>query len=660
MTELIEPRENAPAVASGPAKTLLLQSLGLGVLAGLAEMCWSYLLPVIGADWRAVLPVTPGGLAAFGLAAIVTDTVIMLLGAAIVLVGVVVLSGLKRYSGWSDRSKLIASTLMLGGMLSYLYAGWIVLFVLLSGQRHTLEYRLILFGGIAALLLGAWVTNLAIRSATRRWKQVKSIKIWGVCVLVLLGVLGPGFLRYRNTRPAAAAIERVVQTPPFNVLLVTLDTLRVDYLGAYGNPWIDTPTLDELAVDSIVFDSAISQAPSTAPSHCSIMTSLYPFDHEAENGKPMARGLTTLADILRANGCETIAFTSSTTTRSVNSGLQQGFDRYVDSLVPWSELFGRDEFQQLILFYLVGILENSQISGEVVSDRALRWLNRHGQQPFFAWLHYFDPHDPYGSPPPFRGKYKGKLADGLPMAEQRERYAEDITFADFQLGRVIAALKAKGLYDQTLIVVAADHGEAFGELHGDVTEKLHGRYLYDTTQHVPLIIKPAGARLLGRRVAEQVELTDIAPTVLELIGIAAPDTFRGKSLAALLDDRPFPYAGRDAHSFNVIDVTLPGAAAHDVSFVQQLALRSPEWKFITRPRMAAEELYSLSRDPHERTNLAGEFSDVADERRAIISPFWNAHRDASEDPRQRLAPTLIRELKALGYIGGDDEAGEDE
>jgi len=630
-------------------------ALAAAVLAGLTEMVWAYLLPIINEQWRAVLPTSLGGLAAFAVAAVAIDVLLALAAGLVLLLSLALLTRTTRLSGTSPRLHMFAQAAVFAGTLCYLYVGWMVLFVLLAEQRQTLAYRAIVGGGAVVLVLIALLVSMALAALKRRGHRHATTVTWCALVGLLVIVLGPGFWHYRASQPAAVSIAVCAGGPRPNVLLVTLDTLRVDYLGCYGHPWIQTPAVDELATHGVVFDGAIAQAPSTAPSHCSIMTSVYPFDHGAENGKPMARGLVTLADVLGAHGYETVAFVSSTTTRSINSGLQQGFERYVDSLVPWAELFGRDEFQHLILFYLVGILEHSQIPGKVVSDRALRWLGQRSDRPFFAWLHYFDPHLPYGAPPPARGMYQGRAADGLPMTAERERYAEDITYADLQLARFIAALREKDLYDDTLIIVASDHGEAFGEQHGDVIEEAHGRYLYDTTQRVPLVIKPVGARLWARRTAEQVELTDIAPTVLDLLEIEIPGGFRGKPLTELLDARPFSYAGRDAHAFNVIDVVPPGAARHGVAFVQQLAVRSPQWKFITRPRLAEEELYNLVDDPSERSNVAGADPEAAAEHRARILPYWNPQRDTSQDPRQRLAPTLVRELQALGYLGGADD-----
>ncbi|RMF81549.1 MAG: hypothetical protein D6744_07035, partial [Planctomycetota bacterium] len=435
---------------------------------------------------------------------------------------------------------------------------------------------------------------------------------------------------------------------------------RVDYLGCYGHPWIQTPTVDALAAAGVVFEAAISQAPSTCPSHCTIMTSAYPFDHGAENGKPMRDGLVTLADVFAAHGYETAAFVSSTTTRSISSGLHQGFATYEDSLVPWARAFGRDELQHLILSYVLGVAQRSQIPGRVVSDRALRWLADHADRPRFVWLHYFDPHSPYGSPPPYRGMYAGRINDGRPYAAERERYAEDITYVDAQLGRVIAALKSAGQYDEMWIIVTSDHGEAFGEVHDGVREVAHGRYLYDTTQHVPLIVKPpASAGIRPRRVAEQVELADIAPTLTTLLGMPTPQAWTGVSLQAALAGRPASDEPRTAHAFNIIDIP----AAEDpgrVDFVQQIALRTPQWKFIAIPRKRHEELYDLRTDPDERTNVKTAHAELLPSLRAIVAKFWDSSRAVDDDPRQRLAPALIRQLEALGYMGGQPEPETDD
>jgi len=647
-------------------------SLPVGVLAGLAEVAWSYLLPIFSDAWRAVLPTTAAGLLQFIAAAVATDALLALVGGCVLAGLMWLLVKVTRAKAESSWLRTTAGTLLLGSAACYLYLGWIMLFVLLPGERGTVGYQLVVWGGAAVLVVASLlVVVLLNRAGRRRWRGAPLATWCGAAAVLVLAAM-PGFGRQRALAVGGPAIAPTPGRPRSNVVLVTLDTLRVDYLGCYGHPWIRTPVCDALAADGVAFDQAIAQAPSTAPSHASIFTSVYPFDHGTENGKPMVRGLVTLADVLRANGYETAAFTSSTTTRSINSGLQQGFDTYDDSLVAWSSLFARDEFQQLIFLYLIGIAHHSQVRGEVVSDRAIRWLDqRRTDRPFFAWLHYFDPHTPYGSPPPFRGTYAGKAADGLPMAADRERYAEDVSYADHQLGRFLGALRQRGLYDDTLILVASDHGEAFGEMHDGVSETRHGRYLYDTTQRVPLIVKPAGTRGMARRAGEQVELVDLAPTVLSLLRIDIPAQFVGKPLDELLDGRPFSYAARDAHAFNVIDVAasagagasgraLEPKAGQPVMFVQQLAVRTPQWKYITIPRVPRAELYDLVSDPHERRNQARSQRELTADLHARVTRFWDPAKDVNRDPRQRLAPSLLKQLQGLGYLGGEENAPENE
>ena len=636
------------------AASILLTSLGVGVLAGLVEICWAYLLPMFSEQWRATLPKSAGGLLSFCAGAVAADGLLVLFGGIFLLILLTLLTRVTRLSTQSARLRVVARAAIMGGTACYLFNGWTALFLLCSGDQETSTDRLIAAAGSVTLLLFALLGSAGLEAARRRWHRVTPAAVWFTAVITLLVVTAPPFWRYRASHDPRREISISNAGPRPNILLVTLDTLRSDYVACYGHPWIKTPTLDQLAADGFAFDAAISQAPSTTPSHCSLMTSVYPFDHGAENGRPMKPDLITLADVLRAAGYETTAFASATTTRSINTGLQQGFDRYVDSLVSWSELFGRDEFQHLIFFYLAGFMRDTQIPGEVVTNRALRWLENRSDKPFFTWLHYFDPHEPYGSPPPFRDMYSGTITDGLPMAAERQRYAEDITYADFELGRFLNTLKRKHLYDETLIIVTSDHGEAFGETHAHIVETGHGHYLSDVTQRVPLIIKPTGPHPRGRRVSEQVELIDLAPTVLSLLEIESPGGFCGNSFAALLDSRSPAYADRYAYAFNVVHVARPGAEP-DVMFLQQLAARSNDWKYIARPRLDEAELYDLRQDPHERTNLASRYPDIAARLHTQIVPFWNPQRDRSEDPRQGLAPALVHELRALGYLGEPDD-----
>jgi len=633
-------------------RPLLVRAIAVGLLMGVAEVCWSYQLPARIEGWRAVLPETLSGFLMFCGAAMLTNAALMLaFGLALALIIVV----LRRLSSWMRgvadwRTFATLATLWFG--LSFLYAGWMIFFVLTVTDRASMAYHGTIVGGVVAALLLSVLIAWSGAAARRRLRVPVLGGIWALAAAAFLLTAVPAFSRYAGlVDQALSPPVGEPETRP-NILLVTLDTLRYDFVGCNGNPWIETPTLDALARDGVNFDEAISQSPTTTPSHCSIMTSVYPTAHEALNGKPMIEGLVTLADVLNSIGYETIAFTSSTTTRSINTGLHQGFERYVDSLVPWSQAFSRDDFQNLLLFYFVGIAQRSEIRGDVVTDRALAWLNQRSARPFFCWLHYFDPHDPYDAPPPFRDKYAGQLRDSVPMRVERERYAAEVSFTDQQLGRFIDALKQHKLYDDTLIIVVSDHGEAFGEVHWAYTDVGHGMHLYDTTQHVPLFVKPIEG-LRGARVSEQVELIDLAPTVLATIGMPVPDAFRGKPLDELIEGRPFSYLHRPAYSMTWIEGAHPDDPEGTVAFIQRFARRTRKWKYITVPHFEQQQLYNLPRDPIELHNVFDRHLEQCEYFLQDLRDVLQPRPDAQGDPRARIAPALRKQLQSLGYIGGD-------
>lgn len=662
-----EPRTIEPAddETDGPKTTasvrlVLCYAAACGILVGFAEVVWSYRLPDINPMWRAVLPASFGGLFRFLAIAGITDT---LLFCAIALLFVGIARALRRIekkpAPVRDRSLRIRWWLI-ATALSYLSVGWLCLFVLMADEFSDPAFWGPLLGAVAASSIVALLIAAILGWLRRRVHRSMPTICFGLALAAAFLAVIPAFGRYGASLPPPHDVPYTPKGLRHPVVLITLDTLRCDYLSCYGNTWIHTPVLDALASDGVLFEQAISQSPTTTPSHCSIMTSLYPNVHDAWNGKPMKRGLLTLADVFRANGFPTAAFTSATTTRSINSGLQEGFDLYNDSLVPWASWFSRDEFQNLILFYLLGISQDSQIRGHVVTDRFIDWLGDNRDDAFFVWLHYFDPHDPWDAPGEYYDKYAGMIDDGLPMREERERYAGEIEYTDHQLGIVFDALKRRGLYDNTLIVIAADHGEAFGEKHWEYTDVSHGDHLYDTTQRVPLIVKPPLGFEPGRRIDEQVELIDIAPTILAMMWIEIPDAFSGKPLHELIEGRPYSYAGSPAYSTTWV-------AAEDNSpnggamFVQLMSNRSPDWKYIYLSHFEQEELYDLKRDPEETRNVSKTNPRITGSRKTPMKEKLEQAHDAFVDPRAKLAPHLLRQLQGLGYLRGsaDEEKKDD-
>jgi arylsulfatase A-like enzyme/Tfp pilus assembly protein PilF len=399
-----------------------------------------------------------------------------------------------------------------------------------------------------------------------------------------------------------------------NVVLITLDTLRADHLGAYGSTDVRTPNLDQLAREGVVFEQVMTTAPLTLPAHSSIMTGQFPPRHGVRDNGGFFLGpeQTTLAEVLSAQGFQTGATVGAFVLDS-KWGLDQGFEVYQDD-------FDLTDVKAMSL-------ASVKRPGNEVVDLALKWMEGVGDQRFFSWLHLYDPHAPYESPEPYRSEYRG------------HPYRGAIAFTDAQVGRVLSFLRDRGLADRTIVIVTADHGESLGE-HGEET---HGFFVYESSMHVPLIVRaPFGAITPGRRVAQPVRTVDIMPTVLDVLQMDAPRSLAGVSLAPLLAG-----AGSDVVTEGYGEAMYP---LHHYGWSDLTAMRSDRYKLIDAPR---PELYDLERDPKELTNLFTERASVADamlrrlreQKREMASaaPAMPKNEDVDPETRARLA--------ALGYVG---------
>lgn len=392
-----------------------------------------------------------------------------------------------------------------------------------------------------------------------------------------------------------------------NVVLITIDTLRADRLGAYGHKAARTPHLDRLAAEGLLFKRAYSQAPLTLPSHASILTGLYPPQHGARlNGSySFRRGVPTLATLLGEEGYATGAFVSAYVLHS-SFGLAEGFDVYEDRTGDAK----------------LDIPERS--AGETVG-LALEWLGEQRSGPFFLWVHVFDPHYPYLPPDPFRREFAADPYDG------------EIAYVDSEVGRLVGHLEERGILDQTMLIVTADHGESLGEHN----EQTHGMLIYDATIQVPLIIRPAvagdddpAARPGGRVIADVVETIDILPTVVGVLGLPLPDGSRGINL---LHDPLDPRSG--GYSESMYPLVFRWSPLH--------AWREGDWKYIHAP---APELFHTIDDPAETANRIGEQAPIHDRMSANLMAFLDEDhsRFASDE-----APSAEWEnLEKLGYLGG--------
>src|SRR5262245_19326625 len=279
-----------------------------------------------------------------------------------------------------------------------------------------------------------------------------------------------------------------------NIFLITIDTLRADHVHCYGYDPIETPALDHLAKEGIRFSQAFTPSPITNTSHTSILTGLLPSSHGVTDfAVPLAPSHPTWAELLRKNGYRTAAFIGAVIldSKTLAPGLDRGFD-YYDNFPQHAQTktrWGRVERR-----------------GMEVVQHAETWLTAHPVGPHFVWVHLYDPHDPYEPPAPYSEKYKDRLYDG------------EIAYADSALGNYISYLKSHNWYENSVMVVVADHGEGLGEHQ----EQTHGIFLYDSTTHVPLIMKWQDDRAAGEVVKAQVRTTDILPTILDLLHIPAP------------------------------------------------------------------------------------------------------------------------------------------
>ncbi len=304
--------------------------------------------------------------------------------------------------------------------------------------------------------------------------------------------------------------------PPEHLVLVTLDTLRADHVGAYGAP-LATPALDALAEQGVLLEDAFTPTPTTGPAHASLFTGLHPWRHRVlDNGVPLGPGASTLAEHLRAAGFTTQAFVSSYVLHP-RFGMDRGFDAY--SLVSTHDAQWRGR-----------TVRGFYARGEATTERALQALGEHrdaGEGRLFLWVHYFDPHAPYEPPPGFavddthpldlRGKWLPAEAGPVDLEPLLRSYAGEVRYVDDQLGRLVAGLEELGLLERTALVVTSDHGEGLGD-HGLLQ---HGANLYDELVRVPLLLRAPGLPA-GRRLAGGAQLEDLMPTLLSLMGVPAP------------------------------------------------------------------------------------------------------------------------------------------
>lgn len=442
-----------------------------------------------------------------------------------------------------------------------------------------------------------------------------------------------------------------------SLLLITADTTRQDVLGPYGGD-AATPSLDVLAADGVVFENAFSVAFGTAPSHASLFTASPAAEHGVyDNQTILSPELETLAEVFHAQGYVTAAFVSAVPVgRSL--GLPQGFDLYDD-------LVGPDASSGL------GDFAKYERRAEVTAERFLAWLKRQDGEPFFAWLHFYDPHQPYAPPgaterdpagiygyfvtpegTPKHLRLPAKLRDKPRRLERvealaRERYLAEVEHMDAQIGRVLDALKEKGLYDDMTVAFVADHGENLGEREHPLAFEHHG--LFQGVTRLPLVLKLPRSKLAGSRPDFLLGNLDVAPTLLEIAGVEPPSQWSGRSFLRRLGEPK----GREFRPYLVLE----GANR------QEISVRTRQWMYrrvLGEFRSQAEklfflgyapgrpqELYDLGADPGETVGLDPEGHPVSSRLEEILREFAVHEAVGAERLETR---EHLEALKALGYI----------
>jgi choline-sulfatase len=419
-----------------------------------------------------------------------------------------------------------------------------------------------------------------------------------------------------------AAAVAAAQTP---VILISIDTLRADRLGIYGNRRIATPNIDSFARQGTVFDSIACQVPLTLPSHTALFTSTWPFaNHIEENEGRVPAGVVTLAAVLHDRGYRTAAFVGSALLDR-HLGLDQGFDFY-DSPFSVSAEGPRNPLA-------VGVRRD----GALVVRAARQWLGQNHGQPVFAFLHFFDLHAPYSH---------ATSASGLPNAEG---YDAEIEYVDRLLGQLQQTLAAGGWWDRSLVVLLSDHGESLGE-HGETS---HGYFIYQSTLRTPLIFHwPAGTSGYPERASQPGGLIDVAPSILDFLKLPAPPQFSGSSLLAAA--RSGKDDGRAVYSESVY----PRDAFH---WAPLRGIRVGAYQYIDAPK---PELYDLSKDSGEahdlvRENTAGAqgvSQAIAQKLRGrlleLMAPYAAKPAANAKAVPAGVSAERRRMLESLGYIGG--------
>jgi arylsulfatase A-like enzyme/Tfp pilus assembly protein PilF len=409
----------------------------------------------------------------------------------------------------------------------------------------------------------------------------------------------------------AISAEPAVAAARPNLLLITLDTVRADHLSCNGSQRVQTPHLDRLALDGVNFTRARTSVPLTLPAHASIMTGSYPPLHGIrDNGSfRLPEDQSTLAEVLAGHGYETAAFIGAFVLDR-EFGLAQGFEVYNEG--DWR---GAHRMENLA----------AERRADAVRDAFSKWLEgRTDERPFFAWIHFYDPHAPYDPPEPFRTRYAG------------DPYSGEIASTDAVVGSIVEDLESRRLLASTLIAVVGDHGEGLGE-HGEQT---HSLLIYNSTIHVPMLLHFPQSIPAGKTVDHLSRTIDLASTILDYLGFAQ-NFGQGLSLRPLVDGKAL-----DEEISAYSESLYPSL---NLGWSELRALESDRHRFILAPR---SELYDLSKDPGETENRIESSPEIGARLKGRLESLMESMPGSVTEARRAVDPGTHEMLRSLGYVSG--------
>jgi arylsulfatase A-like enzyme len=452
-----------------------------------------------------------------------------------------------------------------------------------------------------------------------------------------------------------------------HVILISIDTLRADFLGSYGHPYIQTPVIDDLARRGVVFEKHMSPVPTTLASHTSMMTGLWPHTHGVpRNGFLVPEEHEMLAEILKGNGFRTVGFIGGYPLKK-RYGFQQGFDHYddrMDKRTPGIAVYGSQRSAENLMLALTDYLDASP----VVNGERL-----------FLFVHFFDVHSPYMPPEPYTSLYiedplevRGTLEDigritaGIkkknPEALARSTvlealYAGEVSYVDHHLGRILETLAERGLMDKALVIITSDHGEAMAE-HSPHEVWDHGYTVFDSTIRIPLIMRFPKDQYAGTRSDDLLSNVDIMPTVLDFLGIGVPEAVEGWSFAGLLTKEPYP-PREEAYS----EATKPSTSRYEKGTSwrnerKQRGVRTASHRLIHRPLANRTTLHELSPEYLEKKDRLRGQGSKADKALAasLMEKLERWHQQTVRvESKEDMSAESMEMLEALGYVDEEQE-----